>query len=434
MNIFSDHERGTVTPPLTTLPWLDEPLNGGLRPGAAYLFAGAPGSNKTTLLAQMLTTLAAQRVPALVVLTEQSRDDLDVLFERINPQLGEPLARRMRECLAAEMLDDVATLPTLIRRRLPERYPRTQLIVVDSIQGSGLAATATRTYQQIFEFVDEARVRGITTCLISHVTKRGAIAGPKSLEHKVDVALILRKAMGYRQLFVAKNRFGPEVVEPLLLQVSQTGLAPSPHAAEALSSAVGYAGDGDELLEIQTAVSLPRLGGRGELNCPFLPAKRVRQLLGTVSGIPGIDISDLSYSIDAYIPNRRGYTPMADLPVALAMVSAYLRLPLPTDTLFAGQLDLRRVVRPPSAAYLGALAAALSNGATATVRRVMLSSGSVGMLEDLFVDEATRQAVEVVGVNTLDELLELLWPGTFGPARGRGATANHAGEVRPCSR
>ncbi len=412
MKIFEEHrDRGPRV--LPTLEWLDGPLNGGFRVGSAYLFGGAPGSNKSTLLAQVATALAHQRIPVLFVLTEQSRDDLAEIFERVNPDADAELAGLLREYIDLEPLDDVKGLPVLLRRRVPELYPHTKVIVVDSIQGSGLASTATRTYQRIFEFVDEARAHGITTCLISHVTKRGTIAGPKSLEHKVDVALVLRKALGTRQLFVPKNRYGAEVTEPLLLDVSERGLAPSRHAVEATSAALGYAGEGDELLEIQASVSLPRLGGRGELACPFLPAKRIKQILTTLSTLPGIDIGDLSCSINAYLPNLRGYAPVADLPLALAMLAAYLHLPLPAQTLFAGQLDLRRTIRSANPVYLSALAGLLTNGMAPGVRQVVLSAGAVGALEDAFPTDLPRPAVEVVGVRTLDELLTLLWPSVF---------------------
>jgi DNA repair protein RadA/Sms len=421
MKIFTDDLRANLPARLATLSWLDAPLSGGLRIGGAYLFAGAPGGNKTTLLTQIAAELARQRVPVLIVLTEQTRRELEDVFERVLPAADLTLRGAVREYVNAETVDDVRELPSLLRRRVPELYPFTRVIIVDSIQGSGLASTATRTYQRVFQFLDECRARDITTCLVSHVTKRGAIAGPKSLEHKVDVAIVLRKALGLRQLFIAKNRFGPEVVEPILLDVSERGLTPSPHAQETTSAAIGYAGEGDELLEIQASVSLPKLGGRGALACPFLPAQRVRQILTTISSLPGVDVGDLSYSINAYLPNMRGYVSVADLPLALALLSAYLHLPLPTDPLLAGQVDLRRSVRPVSATYLASLALLLSDGLAPGIRRVVMSGACLGLFNESFPAESPRSNVAVVGVRTLDELLAILWPGVFGQASAGGA-------------
>ena len=362
---------------------------------------------------QMATAVANQRVPVLLVLTEQSRSDVTRIFERINPDADHELLQRIEEYVAVETMDDVTALPALIRRRVPEYYEHTQVIIVDSIQGSGLAATATRSYQQLFNFVDEARARGIATCLISHVTKRGAVAGPRSLQHKVDVAVVLRKALGVRQMFIAKNRFGPEIVDPILLDVTAAGLAPSRHATESISAAYGYAGVGDELLEIQAAVTLPKLNGRAELACPFLPNKRVKQILATLSGLPGIDVSDLSYSINAYLPDARGYLPPIDLPLALAILAAYLHRPLPAQTVFAGALDLRRTVRSPDGAYLYALGQLLGDSLAPAVRRVVLPRPAIRLLHESFPTDRPRPDVEIVGIQTLDELLVLLWPDAF---------------------
>jgi hypothetical protein len=166
-------------------------------------------------------------------------------------------------------------------------------------------------------------------------------------------------------------------------------------------------------------LSLPKLGSRGGMNCPFLPQKRIKLIVDTLNGLPGIDIADLTYSIDVYVPVTRGYVPCAELTFAVAMLAAYVRLPVPGDMLFVGQLDLRRAIRPPNAAYLQALATLLGDGMAPGVRRVVLSGAAAGMLAESFPADLPRPDVELVGVRTLDELLALLWPAVFSnPAFG----------------
>jgi DNA repair protein RadA/Sms len=156
-----------------------------------------------------------------------------------------------------------------------EEYHGIQAIVVDSVQGRGLSAAATQKYRALYEFAENAKAQGLLTILIGHVTKKGQIAGPKDLEHNVDCVLYIRRAFRLCPFFIPKNRFGPAVLDPIVLVMDEKGcLTESPHRAATSTAVFGYAGIGDELAEGRASVSLPRYGSRPELNAPFLPNKR----------------------------------------------------------------------------------------------------------------------------------------------------------------
>lgn len=399
------------------LSWMAAALNGGLREGSSYLLSGEPGSNKTTLAVHLAVSLATQGIPVLFVLTEQTPAELVGVVARVCGGKADAVPATVWKALDYELLDRPEGLPTLLRRKVPVRYPSVRLIIVDSLQGTGLASTATRAYQQVFDFLDEAKARGLITILVAHVTKQGKVSGPKSLEHKVDVAMTLRKAYSLRHFFITKNRYGVEVVEPIVLTTEHGRLDLSPHAVSHTASILGYAGAGDDLLEVQASISLPKLGGRAELNCPFLPAKRVKQIISTVGKVPGIDLHDLSYAINAFIPSSRAYHDEMDLPLAIALLAAYLQQPLSARSLFTGQLDLRRNIRPPDPHYLTALAQVLADQGQAQIERVYLSSAAAGLLAELQPDPGGSpigERLDIVGVRTLDELLGLVWPSLFG--------------------
>lgn len=400
---------------LTGLPFLVEPLNGGLRPGGLYLLAGAPGANKSTLAVQLASECAIAGGRVLYLLTEQAPAELDGIVRRVK---GDD-ANRLLANIEREPLDDVEQLPELLFRKRMREF---SLIVIDSLQGTGLPGTALRTYGRLFEFMETAKRLGATTLAIAHITKNGKIAGPKALEHKVDVAVFLAKVGSLRQLFVTKNRFGPEVTEPLMLVSGPKGLAPAPHTRPESASALGYCGSGDMPLEVQVSISLPRSGERAELNAPFLPARRIRQIVHTVAAIPGIELRDVTYAINALVPDGQGYTNSLDLALAVGVMAAHLRRAVPAAYLFAGGLDLRRNVRPPSPHYLAALVGLLASPES-IIDRVYVSSASAGLLSDLLTEDsalAPARPVEVIGVVSLDELVRLLWPDGFASVEGGG--------------
>lgn len=404
---------------LGRLPWLNGVVNCGLRAGGCYLISGEPGGNKTTLAVQLAASLALDGKRVLMVLTEQTVPEVRAIFGRVLGCTPDRVPRSIWDNVRFELLGNPSELLPLLRRRVPALYPDIDVVMVDSLQGSGLPATATRTYARIYSFVDECKARGLMSVLIAHVSKRGDIAGPRALVHKVDVVLMLRKAGARRQLYLVKNRYGPEVIDPFPLCITKGRLEPSPHAIEHNAVALGWDGRSEELLEIQGVVSIPRLGGRGELVAPFLPAKRIRQIVCSLNTLPGVDLADLSYFLSMFVPSDRGYAAALDLPIALVLLSAYLQAPIPAGGLYIGRVDLLRQIRPPDPTFVSALGDLLVDPAGPQIERVYLPSACAGALR-----KSVARSIDVIGIRTLDELLALLWPGSFrAESHGPGGTS-----------
>ncbi|MEW6048501.1 MAG: ATPase domain-containing protein [Bacillota bacterium] len=413
--------KGPEKTPIPDLPWLERALGGGFTRGGVYLLAGEPGIGKTTLAVQALGALAAQGMKVLYVTTEQSLADLKRAVQRIHAQPDDRLPPRLEDnFLLDDSIDDIDSLPRFLARRIlteGEEYHGIQAIVIDSVQGRGLSPAATRKYKALYEFAEHAKAQGLVTILIGHVTKRGQIAGPRDLEHNVDAILYIRRAFRLRPFFVPKNRFGPAVLDPVVLVMDSRGrVVESPHRSAKSAVVFGYGGVGDELAEGQASVSLPRYGSSPELNAPFLPNKKVKQLLSVLSTLKDVDLTDLSYEINCYIPRRQQYLQELDLPIALALLSSYLQRAVPQDSLFVGELDLTRRIRPPQGTYLAALAVLLAGPQKGRFKRVYVSSDCAAQLERLRPDRygpAVGELAEVRGVETLESLLETLWPDLF---------------------
>lgn len=246
--------------------------------------------------------------------------------------------------------------------------------MVDSVQGRGLASMATQKYRALYELAENAKAQGLVSILIRHVTKKGQIAGPKDLEHNMDCVMYIRRAFRLRPFFVPKNRFGPAVLDPLVLIMDDRGrLKESPHVAAKSSALLSYGGIGEEPAEGQASVTLPRHGARPELNARFLPSKKIKQLLSILDTIKEVDLTGLSHEINCYIPRQQRYREELDLPSAVAFLSFYLQRTVPDRALFVGELDLTRRIRKPEDRYLPASAFLLTGAQKGKIRRLYIS-------------------------------------------------------------
>jgi DNA repair protein RadA/Sms len=400
-----------------SLPWLNRALNGGFVRGAVYLLAGGPGLGKTTLVNQVLGDLASRGRKVLYVSTEQTLGEFKAALERVHARGGTLPPTIAKNFYADDTVDDVDGLPKFLTRKVltaGEEYHGVEVIAIDSVQGRGLSSNSTRKYTALYEFANMARAQGLVTIVVGHVTKNGAIAGPKNFEHNVDCILYLRRAFRLRPFFIQKNRFGPDVVEPVVLIMDERGcLVKSPLSAAKRTTVYGFGGVGDELTEAQASVSLPRLGYRAELIAPFLPDKKIRQLLGVLSTLQEIDLSDLNYLINCYLPRKQRYREELDLPLSVALLSSYLQQPVPANTLFAGELDLTTRIRPPEQAYIRNLAALLLGSNAGNIRKVFVAKGAATQLSRFQVEKdgpRLGEAIEVRGVIDLEDVLAQLWP------------------------
>jgi len=404
-----------------SLDWLQEAVSPGLARGSVYLVAGEPGLGKTTLGIQALGDLAGNGTKVLYITTEQSLGDIKCAVQRIHGNGDGSLPQALCDNFYFDAsIEDVEALPRLLTRKVltsGAEYHGAEVVVVDSVQGRGLAPTATKKYRALYRFTEGAKAQGLLTFLLSHVTKRGQIAGPKELEHNVDCVVFLRRAFRLRPLFVPKNRLGPTMLDPLVLMMDDRGrLVRSPHSTAQSVSAMGYSGVGDELAESQASVRLPRYGSRPTLNSPYLPAKKVRQLISVLSAMQNIDLTDMSYEINCYLPGRQAYCHELDLPIAVALLASYLRQALAERTLFVGELDLTRRIRPPSQGYLVGLGLLLAGPQRGHIDTVYISEDAAADLRRMRLTPngpPVMELVDVCGVGELEGLLRRLWPAVF---------------------
>jgi predicted ATP-dependent serine protease len=195
--------------------------------------------------------------------------------------------------------------------------------------------------------------------------------------------------------------------------MEERGLKESPHVAAEASTVLGYSGIGEEFAEAQASVTIPRYGSRPGLSAPFLPSKKIQQLLKVLSTLRDIDVVDLSYDVSCYIPGRHGYASVLDLPIIVALLSSYLHQPVDNQTLFVGEVDLTKQIRPPERTYLPSLAEVLVEAQLRRIRRVFLSEKVAKEFEEMQPEEGRPRIgdiVEVQGVRDIDSLIPDLWP------------------------
>lgn len=410
-------DRGKKGLDLPRLPWLKNAIGSELIKGGIYLLAGEPGIGKTTLSLQILGELSRQGIKTLYIPTEQSLSDVKRVVNRIYKLGDKGTQSSISENLYIDTIEDLSMLPWFLNHRvLPSEseYHGCEIIAIDSLQGGGLSTGLGEKYKALLDFVDTAKATGITCLLVNHVTKSGGIAGPKALEHAVDCVIYIRRALRLRPLFVPKNRFGPATLDPLVLIMDEHGLKESPHRTAKASTVLGYSGIGEEFAEAQASVTIPRYGTRPGLSAPFLPSKKIQQLLKVLGTLKDIDVVDLSYDVSCYIPGRHGYASVLDLPIIVALLSSYLHQRVDNQTLFVGEVDLTKQIRPPSErTYLAGLAEVLVESHPRRIKRVYLSEKAAEEFKEMQPGEGRpkiKEIVEVRGVRDLDSLIHDLWP------------------------
>ena len=198
---LQDVELGETARWATGMPELDRVLGGGVVPGSLLLVGGDPGIGKSTLLLQLSRALAARGVRVLYVAGEESAPQVRLRAERLGP------TPRDLWLLCETEVDEVLAQVEAVDPKV---------VVVDSIQtafvreASGAPGAVTQVRESALRYLDLAKGRGVPVFLVGHVTKDGAVAGPRVLEHMVDAVLYLEgeRYHDVRVLRAAKNRFG----------------------------------------------------------------------------------------------------------------------------------------------------------------------------------------------------------------------------------
>ena len=392
-----------------TLGFFQDAIGGEFVAGARYLLSGSPGGGKSRLATQICLDLGQQGIPSLTILTEEAPAQMKRRAQQMTSDWT-PLdfARSLSNVHVDHSVFDVTSLPDFLMRQVLSpggSYHGVKLIVLDSIQGQGLAASATKSYAKVLDFARLCEEHGITTLLLCHQTKRGDLAGPKSLEHSVDTSLILRRAMQYSLLAVRKNRYGPPLLQPMPLRFDPVTirLEPAPHCEARPAMAHAYAGAGTGELELQASVTIPGDGSRGRTTAPGLPRREIEQLVSCISQMKDMDFGELNYSINCRLPGSGQYNPILGLPLCMALVGSYLQKAVPGRNIYIGEIDLFRNVRAIAPAISQALKAALDAGDIHTPVTLFLHPMTAA-------EFTASESVRVVPCTTLEEAVFLTWP------------------------
>jgi DNA repair protein RadA/Sms len=322
----------------TGVPELDRVLGGGLVPASLVLVGGEPGVGKSTLLLSALAAMSRDR-RALLVTGEESTAQVKLRAERLGG------AERV-EVLAETELETVCA--TLERER-PD------VCVIDSIQTlySGELGSAPGSVAQVRESASRllrvAKESGVATILVGHVTKDGAVAGPRVLEHLVDCVLQFEgdRYRAHRILRAAKNRFG-STNELGVFEMTGAGLVGVPDPSELfgrtvdgeVGAAVACALEGTRpiLLEIQalvaqTDLAMPRRVGTG------VDPKRLAMIVAVLSRHARVPLGQADVFVNV-AGGVRIDEPGADLAVALAIASAARGVPVRSGAAAFGEVGL----------------------------------------------------------------------------------------------
>jgi DNA repair protein RadA/Sms len=308
---------------------IDRVLGGGMVAGSVLLLGGEPGVGKSTLLLQLAGAMASRGSAVIVASAEESADQVAMRAGRLG--IG-------HDAIGLVTDDDVDAIVALAERDRPG------LVIVDSIQTVGVPeiAAAPGGVAQVREsaarLVRMAKTTGVAVVLVGHVTKEGGLAGPKMLEHMVDVVLYLEgdPDRGFRVLRSIKNRFGATHVSGMFDMRSE-GLAevddPSKlfldgWEADVPGTVIYPAVEGRRsiLVEIQALVS-PTKQAQPRRSIRGLDPTRVNQVLAVLDRHSSLRLHDMEVYVNV-VGGWRIDEPGCDLPVALAVASSYADHPL----------------------------------------------------------------------------------------------------------
>jgi DNA repair protein RadA/Sms len=375
---------------------LDRVLGGGVVPGSLVLIGGDPGIGKSTLLAQAAQRLAAIAPPVLYVSAEESVAQVRMRADRLGIA-GDGLLLWAENDLAA------------VEAQLDEIKP--QALVIDSIQTVFLPGleSAPGSVAQVREcggrLMTLAKSRGLATFLVGHVTKDGALAGPRVLEHLVDTVLYFEGEQhhAYRVLRAVKNRFG-STNELGVFQMNERGLEEvvnpsgfflSERPKDAPGSVVVASLDGTRplLLELQALVAPASFGTprRTVLGADY---NRVCLLLAVLEKRAGVPVASQDVFVNV-AGGGRITEPAADLGIVVAAASSYMDRPVRGDVLVLGEVGLTGEVR----AVTG-LETRLREAAQLGFREAVVPASNL--------TEGVVPPLEVHGVATVDDALGAL--------------------------
>ncbi|HWP98342.1 MAG TPA: DNA repair protein RadA [Syntrophomonadaceae bacterium] len=326
---------------------LDRVLGGGIVPGSLVLLGGDPGVGKSTLLLQVADHIASSGQRVLYLSGEESLKQIRLRSLRLG--LNGELVYLLNE-------PDIDVLDQHLAQVNPG------LVIIDSIQTvfssavSSIPGSVTQLRECTLKIAELAKGQERAVFLVGHVTKDGALAGPKTLEHMVDAVVYFEgeKELSLRVLRGVKNRFG-STDEIGLLEMSSQGLLEVPDPSGIFISSRGLHGPGTAittcfegsrafLLEVQALVA-PAGPGYARRMAAGVDQSRLALIVAVLEKRCGLRLS----SYDIYLKVTGGVfikDPAVDLGIAAAILSSYSEKPLPGDAVFLGEVSLSGMLRP----------------------------------------------------------------------------------------
>jgi DNA repair protein RadA/Sms len=377
----------------------DRVLGGGIVPGALILIGGDPGIGKSTMLLQVACSVSQTYGAVLYVSGEESAGQTKMRAERLN-KLSDKLL-----IMTETNLDEITVAANQLKPAL---------LIIDSIQTmySPEIPSAPGSVGQVRESTGKllrlAKESGIPIAIIGHVTKEGNIAGPRILEHMVDVVLYFEgeKTYAFRVLRAIKNRFGSthesgifSMEEDGLMEVKNpSGLLLSERPESAPGSVVLACLEGVRplLIEIQALVSTTCFGMPRRMAVGF-DYNRLILLMAVLEKRVGLMLANQ----DAYVNAVGGIKitePAADLAVILAVASSFRNVSLDAQTVVMGEVGLTGEVRMVSRVDIR-----ISEAATMGFKRFVIPAGNLTGLK------IKQQGLKIVGVSNVLEAMEAVF-------------------------
>lgn len=385
----------------TKIEEMNRVLGGGVVLGSLVLIGGEPGIGKSTLLLQISRDFSSQNEKVLYVSGEESLEQIKIRGERLGLKDGHLY-------LLAE---------TNLERIIAQAEKLSpQIFVLDSIQAvfSSKLSSSPGTISQVREVANQvfrfAKKNEVSSFLIGHITKEGSLAGPKSLEHMVDVVLYFEgeRDHAYRVLRALKNRFGP-VSELAIFEMGSQGLQAisNPSAfflkerpVEEAGSVVVCTIKGSRPLmaEIQALISPTLFAGNPRRMTIGLDHFRASMLLAIAERKLGFSFAGQ----DIYLNVAGGLVidePASDLGVVIAVVSCMKNKAIPADLAVFGEVGLSGEIRS-----VGQVLARLKEAQSLGFERVILPEGNLSHLEKEDIPD-----IQLKGVKNIREAINIIF-------------------------
>ena len=383
---------------LTDIREFDRVLGGGLVPGTLVLIGGDPGIGKSTLMLQALYGLANQGHKVLYVSGEESNQQIRLRSQRLDTVASQLM-------VVSEV--EIDAILGMVQAAAP------QVLVIDSIQTmynpelTSAPGSVSQVRESTVRLMMMAKKTGIPTLLVGHVTKDGAIAGPKLLEHMVDTVLYFEGDRNhiFRILRAVKNRFGStneigvfEMKDQGLDEVANpSAVFLSERPANAPGSAVTASMEGTRpiLVELQALASSTSFGTPRRTILGLDP-NRVALLAAVMEKQLGMHLMghDIFMNVAGGV---RVIEPAVDMAIVSAIASSFLDKPVPDGTIVLGEVGLAGEVRA-----IGQVEIRLAEVKKMGFKRCLLPDSNLKRILDI-------DGIEVAGIKTVPEAIENLF-------------------------